>query len=62
MAIRRDRILMVAPYPMATLADTNQAKPKGTVTCRTTVDKYLENGSLHGLRYIGDRSLTWFER
>lgn len=31
-------------------------------TCRKTLDRYLENASLHGLRYIGDRELTWFER
>lgn len=34
----------------------------GVWTCRKTFDRYMENASLHGLRYIGDRKLTWFER
>lgn len=61
MSIRRNRVFVVAPYPVPTLADNKQQKSR-TITCRRIVDKYLNNGSLHGLRYIGDRSLTWFER
>lgn len=29
---------------------------------RKQLDDYLREGTLHGLRYIGDRTITWFER
>lgn len=29
---------------------------------RKHFDQYCHDASLHGLRYIGDRTLTWFER
>lgn len=40
-----------------------KAKPAITTSSfRSTFDQFLENTSLHGLRYVGDRTLTWFER
>lgn len=40
--------------------DSNVEQPSATY-CKA-IDQYLKNTSLHGLRYIGDRSLFWFER
>lgn len=33
-----------------------------TVTCRGNFDDYLYNSSLHGLRYVGDRTISRCER
>lgn len=33
-----------------------------TVTCRDNFNEYLYNSSLHGLRYVGDRTITRLER
>lgn len=30
--------------------------------CRENLDEYLKDSTLHGLRYLGDRTLTIFER
>lgn len=34
---------------------------KGSV-CEESVEEYLENTTLHGLKYVGDKSLSTFER
>lgn len=31
-------------------------------TCRESFHQYLLSSTLHGLRYVGDRSLSFFER
>lgn len=33
-----------------------------TVTCRENFNEYLYNSSLHGLRYVGDRTISRWER
>lgn len=30
--------------------------------CRENLDEYLKDSTLHGLKYVGDRTLTIFER
>lgn len=57
----RRMILHVAPNS-AEAIELNRPKSKIKITVRKIIDKYLENASLHGLHYIGDRSLTIFER
>lgn len=57
----------VGPHPNRRLgAPARVPKPKAKkairLTWRQQLDQYLESASLHGLRYIGNRSLTWFER
>lgn len=37
-------------------------KPFESRAIRMHVDQYCRDATLHGLRYIGDRKLTWFER
>lgn len=37
-------------------------KASEKATFRKHLDQYLHQGSLHGLRYIGERTITWFER
>lgn len=32
------------------------------VDCRENLNEYLNNSSLHGLRYVGDRSISRLER
>lgn len=32
------------------------------VNCRENLNEYLYNSTLHGLRYVGDRSISRFER
>lgn len=32
------------------------------ITCRESFHQYLLNSTLHGLKYVGDRSLSLFER
>lgn len=32
------------------------------LTCQENFNQYLVNTTLHGLRYVGDRSITLFER
>lgn len=32
------------------------------VSCRENLNDYLLNSSLHGLRYVGDRTITRLER
>lgn len=32
------------------------------ITCQENFNQYLVQGSLHGLKYIGDRTITLFER
>lgn len=58
--VRRARVQQVPAHQI--IATKTRKRKSKVVTCRKTIDKYLENASLHGLRYIGDRSLTWFER
>lgn len=41
--------------------DSEKTKAVG-MTCRESFHQYLRNSTLHGLRYIGDRSLSFFER
>lgn len=31
-------------------------------TCRTNCNQYLQNTTLHGLKYIGDRKISRLER
>lgn len=42
----------------------NGDETKNTVreSCRESFHQYLKNSTLHGLRYVGDQSLTLFER
>lgn len=42
----------------------NGDETKNTVreSCRECFHQYLKNSTLHGLRYVGDQSLTLFER
>lgn len=32
------------------------------VSCRENLNEYLFNSTLHGLRYVGDRTITRIER
>lgn len=32
------------------------------VDCRENLNEYLFNSTLHGLRYVGDRTISRFER
>lgn len=44
------------------IADVNVENGKNDVTCREILNEYLNNSSLHGLRYVGDRKLSRCER
>lgn len=57
---RRMQSQRIAPHPGA---DAPSTKSQVT-TSRPTIAiyQYLENASLHGLRYIGDRSISICER
>lgn len=39
-----------------------KSKKAREMSFRKQLDDYLREGTLHGLRYIGDRTITWFER
>lgn len=40
----------------------NRKKENPTSTCNENVEQYLVNSTLHGLRYVGDRKISYFER
>lgn len=40
----------------------DEVKETVSVTCRENFYQYLTNTTLHGLRYIGDQTLTVLER
>lgn len=40
----------------------NPSRAAAEISLRRHFDQYLSNATLHGLRFIGDRQLTWFER
>lgn len=40
----------------------NDIKKSLRVSCRENLNEYLFNSSLHGLRYVGDRTITRLER
>lgn len=40
----------------------NEIRDNLTVTCRENFNEYLYNSSLHGLRYVGDRTISRLER
>lgn len=40
----------------------NEIAENLTVTCRENFNEYLYNSSLHGLRYVGDRTISRLER
>lgn len=40
----------------------SEVKETVTVTCRENFNQYLLNTTLHGLRYVGDKSLSSWER
>lgn len=48
------------PISEQLLAD--DVKKTVRVTCQDNFHDYLVNTTLHGLRYVGDRSITPFER
>lgn len=39
-----------------------EVKKNVRLTCQENFNQYLVNTTLHGLRYVGDRSITRFER
>lgn len=40
----------------------DEVKKTFRITCRENFNQYLVNTTLHGLRYVGDRKITVFER
>lgn len=40
----------------------DEVKKTFRITCQENFNQYLVNTTLHGLRYVGDRSITVFER
>lgn len=41
---------------------TNDVKQSILTRCRENFNQYLLNTTLHGLKYVGDRKITRFER
>lgn len=44
------------------LSIDSETKRQFALTCKENFNQYLINTTLHGLRYVGDRSITLFER
>lgn len=44
------------------LSIDSETKKRVALTCQENFNQYLINTTLHGLRYVGDRSITLFER
>lgn len=44
------------------LSIDSETKRTVRLTCQENFNQYLVNTTLHGLRYVGDRSITPFER
>lgn len=44
------------------LSIDEETKRTVRLTCQENFNQYLVNTTLHGLRYVGDRSITTFER
>lgn len=44
------------------IAKNKKVTEPQAMSCCRTLDDYLGNASLHGLRYIGDKTLTILER
>lgn len=42
--------------------DYNEKNGKLTNTCNENVEQYLLDSTLHGLRYVGNRKISYFER
>lgn len=42
--------------------DRNRKKENARSTCNENVEQYLVNSTLHGLRYVGNRKISYFER
>lgn len=42
--------------------DCDRKVEKPTNTCHENVEQYLTDSSLHGLRYVGNRKISYFER
>lgn len=43
-------------------SNKRKSKEKPTNTCSENTNQYLVNSTLHGLRYVGDRNISYFER
>lgn len=51
------------PRPVTVKRKSSAWKDDGNKRAlRKHLDQYCHDATLHGLRYIGDRTLTWFER
>lgn len=46
----------------ATMTEDNTEVNDNYMSFRKQIDQYLHDASLHGLRFIGNRKITWFER
>lgn len=55
---RNSRLLVTPPK----LARMDSATPTCRATCRESFRQYLLNTTLHGLKYVGDGTITLFER
>lgn len=55
---RNTRLLVTPPQ----LARPESATPTCRATCRESFRQYLLNTTLHGLKYVGDGTITLFER
>lgn len=65
MHVRRKQFQVVLPPKDIWVVPSHGANAKPAIktsTCRKSVDQFLEKTTLHGLQYVGDRTLTWFER
>lgn len=40
----------------------NDIKKNLSISCRENLNEYFFNSTLHGLRYVGDRTITRVER
>ena len=47
---------------MSEIDDCDRKIEKPTNTCHENVEQYLTDSSLHGLRYVGNRKISYFER
>lgn len=59
--ISSEKPLEKPPKVGAKLTQIDKAVPK-SVPCSENFNEYLQNTTLHGLKYVGDRSLSMFER
>lgn len=57
-----DRKRKEPPSEHRILSIDSETKRRVALTCQENFNQYLVNTTLHGLRYVGDRSITLFER